>query len=84
MSSKVSGFALSMVISSSAFATDLSLEPCINGAVSEGGSFPSQEMEDQVHAYLKWRSDQPYYLFTVASEYIETPLDEGTTVVDIQ
>jgi hypothetical protein len=41
-------------------------------------------MEDQVHAYLKWRSDQPYYLFTVASGFIEMPLDERTEVVDMQ
>jgi hypothetical protein len=84
MSGKLLGLTLSMVLSSSALATDLSLEPCINGDVSERGSFPSQVMEDQVHAYLKWRSDQPYYLFTVASEFIETPLDESTKVVDIQ
>jgi hypothetical protein len=76
MSIKTVGLTLSLVISSGAFATDFSLEPCINGGVSESGSFPSQEMEDQVQAYLKWRSDQPYYLFTAASEFIETPFEE--------
>ncbi len=63
--------------STAVVATDHSLEPCINGDVSSSGNFPSQEMEDQVHAYLNWRSDQPYYLFRVASEEIQTPYQEN-------
>jgi len=68
--------AASLFASTAAFATDLSLEPCINADVSSSGNFPSQEMEDQVYAYLEWRSDQPYYLFRVASEEIQTPFLE--------
>jgi len=68
--------ALSLFATSAAVATDFSLEPCINADVSSSGNFPSQEMEDQVHAYLNWRSDQPYYLFRVASEEIQTPYQE--------
>jgi hypothetical protein len=45
---------------------DLELEPCINGAVSSTGLFPSQEMEDQIFAYLQWQSASPFYLFKVA------------------
>lgn len=45
------GFAGSTVIFSSAFAAgDLSLEPCINGAVSASGLYASQEIEDRALA----------------------------------
>ena len=49
---------------------DLSLEPAINGEVSRLGTFPTQKMEDEIHAYLEWRarSGSPYYLFQVAPE----------------
>ena len=49
---------------------DLSLEPSINGEVSRFGTFPSQKMEDQIHAYLEWRAESgsPYYLFQVAAD----------------
>ena len=47
-------------------AEDVSLEPCINGDVSRSGNYPSQEMEEQIGAYLKWQASQPYYLFRVA------------------
>lgn len=66
--------AVSLFTSTSTIATDFSLEPCINGDVSTSGNFPTQEMEDQVYAYLDWRSDQPYFLFRIASEEIEKNL----------
>jgi len=66
--------AVSLLTSTVAVATDFSLEPCINGDVSTSGNFPSQEMEDQVYAYLDWRTDQPYFLFRIASEEIEKEL----------
>jgi hypothetical protein len=49
---------------------DHSLEPCINGAVSTTGAFPTQAMEDQIKAYVTWSGNigQPYYLFKVAGE----------------
>ena len=49
---------------------DLDLEPAINGEVSRLGSFPSQKMADQIHAYLEWRAESgsPYYLFQVAAD----------------
>ena len=58
------------VVTLAKHSADLSLEPCINGEVSRLGSFPSQEMEEEIHAYLEWRarSGSPYYLFKVAPE----------------
>jgi hypothetical protein len=84
MFTKTLGLTLLLVCTTGAFASDLSLEPCINGEVSATGNFPSQAMEDQIHAYLKWRSDHPYYLFAVASALIETPFEEGTTAGEVQ
>ena len=55
---------------------DLKLEPCINGAVSSTGLFPSQEMEDQIFAYLQWRSAEPYYLFKVAGNQVPVSYPE--------
>ena len=53
---------------------DLNLEPAINGEVSRLGSFPSQKMADQIHAYLEWRAESgsPYYLFQVAADRLTT------------
>jgi hypothetical protein len=49
---------------------DHSLEPCINGAVSASGAFPTQAMEDQIMAYVAWSGTigQPYYLFRVTGQ----------------
>jgi hypothetical protein len=46
---------------------DLDLEPCINGAVSVSGVFPTQAMEEQIEAYLAWSSEagRMNYLFEV-------------------
>jgi hypothetical protein len=73
-------FALSGV----AAATDLSLEPCVNGAVSKSGNFPTQSMEREIYAYLDWRSYDPYYLFAVTANYLEDPFlqPEGETAID--
>lgn len=38
--------------------TSLELEPALNGAVSETGLFPSQAMEQEFAAYLRWTKDQ--------------------------
>lgn len=57
---------VSLVLLSLPALADTSLEPCINGDVSASGSFPSQEMEDQIMAYLDWKPGEPYYLFNVA------------------
>lgn len=51
---------------------DLLLEPCLND-VSSSGAFPSQEMEDQIRAYLEWRSDDPTYLFRVFGVEVAAP-----------
>ena len=45
---------------------DHSLEPSINGEVSASGNYPTQEMEEQIYAYLEWQKSQPFYLFRVA------------------
>jgi hypothetical protein len=36
----------------------LDLEPAINGEVSASGLFPSQAMEEQFAAYLRWTKDR--------------------------
>jgi hypothetical protein len=38
--------------------TSLDLEPAINGAVSATGLFPSQAMEEEFAAYLRWTRDR--------------------------
>ena len=45
---------------------DHSLEPSINGEVSASGNYPTQEMEEQIYAYLEWQKSQPFHLFRVA------------------
>jgi hypothetical protein len=59
-------------------ADDYSLEPCINGAVSASGAFPTQAMEDQIRAYVAWsgKMGQPYYLFRVADQRFATAYPE--------
>jgi len=56
--------------------TDTSLEPCINGEVSRTGNFPTQKMEDQIHAYLKWQAVDPYYLFRTEGRKITAAYPE--------
>ncbi len=77
MVGKTLAFALLFSSASAVLAYDSSLEPCMNGDVSATGNFPTQEMENQIRAYLEWRSDQPYYLFQVAAEDITTPHEEN-------
>lgn len=68
-------FALVIVFVLPVHASDL-LEPCLNPDVSATGSFPNQEMEDQIQAYLAWQSDAPYYLFRFASGHVLSPYPE--------
>lgn len=84
MNAKTLSLTLTLLVSNAAFASDLTLEPCIDGGVSATGTFPSQAMEDQIHAYLKWSSGQPYYLYTVASGSIEMPFSEEATLVELE
>ena len=77
MSMKTMTFVMLTLTSTLTFGDDLSLEPCINGAVSSSGLFPSQEMEDQIFDYLQWQSGEPYYLFKVAGTQIPTPYPES-------
>lgn len=81
---KTLGLTFLLTATTGAFAADLSLEPCINGEVSASGNFSTRAMEEQIHAYLQWRSDQPYYLFAVASRQIETPFDESATAASVE
>jgi hypothetical protein len=69
-------FVLLVSIATAAFAGD-ELEPCINGDVSATGNFPSQEMENQIHAYLAWQQAEPYYLFKVAAREIPSTYPEN-------
>lgn len=59
-----------------ATASDLSLEPCVNGDVSNSGNHPSQATEREINAYLNWRSYEPYYLFAVSAKYLELPFED--------
>jgi hypothetical protein len=55
-------------------ASGASLEPCINGAVSASGAFPTQAMEEQVNGDLA-RSEQksrPHQLVRVAADRSST------------
>ncbi len=52
--------------STAVLAECMSLEPCINGDVSRSGNYPSQDMEEQINAYLKCQESQPFYLFRIA------------------
>lgn len=71
--SLVAGLAL---LAGTAQAQDLSLEPCVNGAVSQSGNYPTQLMEGQIDAVLDWRSYEPYYLFAVSASYLQSPFEE--------
>lgn len=50
----------------------IDLEPCVNGAVSESGTYPSQEMEDQIQAYLAWSQEtgNPFYMFRASGNHL--------------
>lgn len=63
------------LLASSAGATDLPLEPCVDGNVSASGRFPSQRLEDAASVNLNWRSYEPYYLFAVSASYLQSPFD---------
>ena len=56
----------------------LELEPCINGAVSASGAFPTQAMEEQINAYIAWSAGtgQPYYLFQAARDKLTAAYPE--------
>jgi len=70
-------FLLLTLVAIPAYAQDL-LEPCINGDVSASGNFPTQEMEEQILAYLDWQSAEPYYyLFRVVSQETATVYPEN-------
>ena len=75
--SLIAGLAL---LAGTAQAQDLSLEPCVNGDVSQSGNYPTQLMEGQINAYLDWRSYEPYYLFAVSANYLESPFEEEAEV----
>jgi 3-methyladenine DNA glycosylase/8-oxoguanine DNA glycosylase len=68
---------IALAAASAAPADDLSLEPCINGGVSSSGNYPSEAMERQIAAYLNWRSYEPYYLFAVSAQYLQSPFGES-------
>ena len=67
---------LAMVLSISASADDLVLEPCIDGAVSPSGTHPTAALERQANGYQTWSNYAPYYLFAVSATYLESPFDE--------
>lgn len=80
--------AAAILFSVSATGSDLSLEPCINGAVSPSGTHATAALERQANGYQTWPNYAPYYLFAVSASYLESPfgdeVDEtiGTAAVD--
>jgi hypothetical protein len=67
-----------ILFTATAGATDLTLEPCVNGDVSPSGTYPSAAMEREIQAYLTWKSYEPYYLFAVSASYLESPFGQET------
>jgi hypothetical protein len=57
-------------------ASELDLEPCVNGGVSATGIWPTEFAEGGLKAGLDWQSYDPYYLFAVSASYRETPFTE--------
>lgn len=53
----------------------LDLEPAVNGAVSANGLFPSQAMEEEFSAYLRWAKEQGWSRLVAFESLIE---DEAT------
>ena len=76
MLQKSLAFVSLLLLSSATLADDLSLEPCINGDVSRTGNFPTQDMEDQIAAYLEWQVADPYYLFRTENRKITAAYSE--------
>ncbi|MGB5198267.1 MAG: hypothetical protein WBR56_00020 [Sedimenticolaceae bacterium] len=66
---------LAGALTSAAYASDLDIEPCINGGVSSRGDYATQAMEDHIKAQLDWRS---YYLDRMAASRVEKPRDEAS------
>ncbi len=62
----------SAAVSASPTDRDLSLEPCINGAVSASGTHVSQSREDIVRYFADGvvYSDDPNYLFMIEGQII--------------
>jgi hypothetical protein len=58
-------------------AASLALEPAVNGAVSADGLFPSQEMQDEFSAYLRWAKEQG-----ISRLRAFEPLAKGGTAAD--
>lgn len=75
---------LTFVFSASAFAADLSLEPCMDGGVSASGNFPTQEMEEQISAYLDWASDQPGYLLAISPKALDPAAEHSAPVSELR
>jgi hypothetical protein len=73
---------LALVAAGMAQATDLALEPCVNGGVSRSGTWPSEFMEGAANAQLNWQSYEPYYLFAVSARYMKSPLDDDPDTTD--
>lgn len=76
MFGKLFAAALLTLVGNSTFASDESLEPCINGGVSPSGSYPSETIERGMRAYVNWRTYEPYYLFAVSADYLQSPFGE--------
>ncbi len=64
------------LIATTVTASGQSLEPLVNGDLSNSGNAPSQTMEREISAYLNWRSYEPYYLFAVSAKYLELPFED--------
>ena len=76
--------ALVLVAAGTTQASDLALEPCVNGDVSQTGTWPTQLTEGNDQAQLDWQSYDPYYLFAVSASYLKLPFEDDTPVSDRQ
>lgn len=76
--------AIALIAAGSTQGSDLVLEPCVNGDVSQTGTWPTQLMEGNDRAQLDWQSYDPYYLFAVSASYLKPPFEDDAPVADQQ
>lgn len=74
--------AVTLFASGLASASDLALEPCINGDVSPSGAYRSAQLERVANGYQTWADFRPYYLFAVSATYLESPFEAAEDGAD--
>lgn len=77
-------FGLILLAAGAGQASDLSLEPCMNGGVSATGIWPTELAEGGLNTGLNWQTYDPYYLFAVSASYLEPPFAEEPPAAEAQ